>query len=175
MLGLLDTPNAGSGIPQSAPGHDRRGHTTDHRSPRNSNGIGCHYRASYLLQRLEQEGVQHVFGVPGDYVLRFYQVLSESPLTRIGTTREDTAAFAADAYARVHGLGAVAVTYGVGALNVVNANAKSSPVVVISGAPGLKQQLEDPLIHHRFGPADCCRCWGFPFDYGRRADRQLPP
>jgi TPP-dependent 2-oxoacid decarboxylase len=112
--------------------------------------------ARYLLQRLEQEGVQHVFGVPGDYVLRFYQVLSESPLAHVGTTREDTAAFAADGYARIRGLGVVAVTYGVGALNVVNAvagaHAESSPVVVISGAPGLKQQREDPMIHHRFGP-----------------------
>jgi TPP-dependent 2-oxoacid decarboxylase len=112
--------------------------------------------ARYLLQRLEQEGVRHVFGVPGDYVLRFYQVLSESSLAHVGTTREDTAAFAADGYARIRGLGAAAVTYGVGALNVVNAvagaHAESSPVVVISGAPGLKQQREDPMIHHRFGP-----------------------
>ena len=50
----------------------------------------------------------------------------------------------------------VAVTYGVGALNVVNAvagaHAESSPVVVISGAPGVREQHEDPLIHHRFGP-----------------------
>jgi indolepyruvate decarboxylase len=100
--------------------------------------------------------VRHVFGVPGDYVLKFYDELVKSPLEHIGTTREDTAAFAADGYARVHGLGVLAVTYGVGALNVVNAvagaHAESSPVVVISGAPGVREQREDPLIHHRFGP-----------------------
>lgn len=112
--------------------------------------------AGYLLQRLHDSGVEHVFGVPGDYVLGFYRRLADSPLRHIGTTREDTAAFAADGYARCRGIGALAVTYGVGALNVVNAvagaNAESSPVVVISGAPGIAEQRRDPLIHHRFGP-----------------------
>ena len=110
----------------------------------------------YLLARLKEAGVDHVFGVPGDYVLRFYDRLCRSDIRHVGTTREDTAAFAADGYARTRGLGALAVTYGVGALNVVNAvagaNAESSPVVVISGAPGVAEQRDDPQIHHRFGP-----------------------
>ena len=110
----------------------------------------------YLLGRLQANGVKHVFGVPGDYVLRFYDQLVRSSIAHIGTTREDTAAFAADGYARCQGLGALAVTYGVGALNVVNAVAgafaESSPVVVISGAPGVQEQRSDPMIHHRFGP-----------------------
>ena len=110
----------------------------------------------YLLDRLQHMGVEHIFGVPGDYILRFYQALSQSSITHVGTTREDTAAFAADGYARSRGIGALAVTYGVGALNVVNAVAgafaESSPVVVISGAPGVSEQKEDPLLHHRFGP-----------------------
>lgn len=110
----------------------------------------------YLLKRLADEGVTHVFGVPGDYVLGFYDLLVHSEIKHVGTTREDTAAFAADGYARIKGMGALAVTYGVGALNVVNAvagaYAESSPVIVISGAPGLGEQLGDPLIHHRFGP-----------------------
>lgn len=111
---------------------------------------------SYLLQQLARSGANHVFGVPGDYVLRFYDLLIHSSIQHVGTTREDTAAFAADGYARCRGIGALAVTYGVGALNVVNAVAgafaESSPVVVISGAPGVREQREDPLIHHRFGP-----------------------
>src|ERR671925_25391 len=98
----------------------------------------------YLLRRLEDAGVTHVFGVPGDYVLKFYDELARSPLEHVGTTREDTAAFAADGYARCRGLGALAVTYGVGALNVVNAvagaHAESSPVVVISSAPGVRER-----------------------------------
>jgi len=111
---------------------------------------------AYLLQRLHAAGIEHVFGVPGDYILRFYDALVRSPLRHVGTTREDTGAFAADGYARVRGLGALAVTYGVGALNVVNAvagaHAESSPIVVISGAPGVREQRENPMIHHRFGP-----------------------
>ncbi len=111
---------------------------------------------SYLLEKLHAAGVAHLFGVPGDYILKFYDQIVRSPIRHVGTTREDTAAFAADGYARCRGLGACAVTYGVGALNVVNAiagaHAESSPVVVISGAPGLREQRDDPLIHHRFGP-----------------------
>jgi len=110
----------------------------------------------YLLKRLYDTGVKHIFGVPGDYVLGFYDLMVKSPIQHIGTTREDTAAFAADGYARCVGMGALAVTYGVGALNTVNAiagaYAESSPVVVISGAPGVREQRDDPLIHHRFGP-----------------------
>jgi len=111
---------------------------------------------SYLLYALKQAGVDHVFGVPGDYILAFYDMLSKSDIQLVGTTREDTAAFAADGYARNRGIGALAVTYGVGALNTVNAiagaYAESSPVVIISGAPGVKEQRDDPLLHHRFGP-----------------------
>jgi indolepyruvate decarboxylase len=110
----------------------------------------------YLLMRLHEAGARHIFGVPGDYVLRFYEEITRSPIQHVGTTREDTAAFAADGYARCLGLGALAVTYGVGALSVVNAiagaHAESSPVVVISGAPGVRERREDPLLHHRFGP-----------------------
>lgn len=110
----------------------------------------------YLLKRLHDAGVEHIFGVPGDYVLGFYDLMIKSPVRHIGTTREDSAAFAADGYARCRGMGALAVTYGVGALNTVNAiagaYAESSPVVIISGAPGVREQRDDPLIHHRFGP-----------------------
>ena len=56
-------------------------------------------------------------------------------------------------YARIRGLGVVCITYGVGALKVINttaqAYAEKSPVVVISGAPGLKEQVKNPLLHHK--------------------------
>jgi indolepyruvate decarboxylase len=112
--------------------------------------------AHYLIKRLSDYQVQHIFGIPGDYVLSFVNELNQSPIQYIGTTREESAAFAADGYARCKGIGALVVTYGVGALNTVNAvagaYAESSPVVVISGAPGVKEQQDDPLLHHRFGP-----------------------
>lgn len=109
--------------------------------------------AEYLIDRLIAADVRHVFGIPGDYVLKLYDRLSRSPLKVINTCDEQGAGFAADAYARIRGLGAVCVTYGVGALKLVNTTAQAyaerSPVVVISGAPGLAQQAGNPLLHHK--------------------------
>ncbi|HVJ68584.1 MAG TPA: thiamine pyrophosphate-binding protein, partial [Caulifigura sp.] len=107
----------------------------------------------YLINRLWDYGVRDVFGIPGDFVLGFYGMLEESPLRVIGATREDNAGYAADAYARVHGLGACCVTYCVGGLSTCNsiagAFAEKSPVVVISGAPGIAERRNDPLLHHK--------------------------
>ncbi|MBS0264316.1 MAG: alpha-keto acid decarboxylase family protein [Planctomycetes bacterium] len=125
------------------------------RSPRGSAGrrtdppsIG-----EYLIKRLQDYGIAHVFGIPGDFVLQFYAMLTESPLQVVGCTREDNAGFAADGYARVHGMGAVCVTFSVGGLSMCNsiagAFAEKSPVVVISGAPGVDERRSDPLLHHR--------------------------
>ena len=98
----------------------------------------------YLIRRLRDYGVRDVFGIPGDYVLAFYDMLEKSPLRLVGCTREDCAGFAADAYARVNGIGAVCVTYCVGGLSLCNsiagAYAEKSPVVVISGSPGLRER-----------------------------------
>ena len=107
----------------------------------------------YLISRLADYGIQHVFGLPGDYVLAFYSMLEHSEIKLVSCTREDCAGFAADAYARVHGMGAVCVTYGVGGLSLANsiagAYAEQSPVIVISGATGLKERVNNPLLHHR--------------------------
>jgi len=107
----------------------------------------------YLIQRLQDYGLEHVFGIPGDFVLQFYSMLSESPIEVVGCTREDNAGYAADAYARVHGMGATCVTFSVGGLSMCNsiagAYAEKSPVVVISGAPGVDERRSDPLLHHR--------------------------
>ncbi len=106
----------------------------------------------YLIRRLGEEGVGHVFGVPGDYVLTFFKQLEKSPLKVINTCDEQGAGFAADAYARIKGIGAVCITYCVGGLKVTNtvaqAYAERSPVVVISGAPGRAERLRNPLLHH---------------------------
>lgn len=95
----------------------------------------------YLIQQLYAHGVRHVFGIPGDYVLGFYDQLAKSKLQLINTCDEQGAGFAADAYARVRGLGVVCVTYCVGGLKVANTTAEAfaekSPVVIISGAAKL--------------------------------------
>src|SRR5438067_4614814 len=107
----------------------------------------------YLISRLRAFGVEHVFGIPGDYVLGFYEQLVHSELRVITTCDEQGAGFAADAYARVSGLGVVCITYCVGGLKVANTTAEAfaekSPVVVISGAPGVKEREKNPLLHHK--------------------------
>ena len=109
--------------------------------------------SEYLISRLADYGVGHVFGVPGDYVLQFYQQLENSPLRVINTCDEQGAGFAADAYARLRGLGVVCVTYCVGGLKVANTTAQAfaekSPLVVISGSPGLNERHKNPLLHHK--------------------------
>ena len=115
----------------------------------------------YLIQRLAAHGVRHVFGIPGDYVLGFYDQLLASDLEIVTTCDEQGAGFAADAYARLNGLGVVCVTYCVGGLKVVNpiagAFAEKSPVVVISGAPGMREREKNPLLHHKVREFDTQR------------------
>jgi TPP-dependent 2-oxoacid decarboxylase len=108
----------------------------------------------YLIQSIYDHGVRHIFGVPGDFVLGFYQQLNQyNKLKIINTCDEQGAGFAADAYARLNGLGVVCITYCVGGLKVVNATAQAfaekSPLVVISGAPGIKERTKRPLLHHK--------------------------
>jgi indolepyruvate decarboxylase len=107
----------------------------------------------YLIRRLAEEGIGHVFGLPGDYVLSLFKKFEDSPLRTINTSDEQGAGFAADAYARMRGLGVVCITYAVGGLKVTNAVAQAfaerSPVVVISGAPGVAERLRNGLLHHK--------------------------
>lgn len=131
--------------------HSPRKVSTKHSAIKNNGNI--HTIGSYLIQRLQDYELSDLFGIPGDFVLQFYGMLEESPIRVIGTTREDNAGYAADGYARVNGLGAVCVTYCVGGLSLCNsiagAYAEKSPVIVISGAPGMDERETDPLLHHR--------------------------
>jgi TPP-dependent 2-oxoacid decarboxylase len=112
----------------------------------------------YLIERLLDGGARHVFGVPGDYVLGFFKKLTDSPLKVVNTCDEQGAGFAADAYGRLTGLGAVCVTYGVGGLKVTNTTAEAYaervPVLVISGAPGTRDRYKNPMLHHKVSQFD---------------------
>ncbi|MFN4259492.1 MAG: alpha-keto acid decarboxylase family protein [Gemmataceae bacterium] len=109
----------------------------------------------YLIERFQKLGVGHVFGIPGDYVLTFFKMIEDSGMQLVGTTNELCAGYAADAYARLEGLGVVCVTYGPGALSMTNAAAcawaERSPLVILSGAPGLREQKRHRLLHHTIG------------------------
>lgn len=106
----------------------------------------------YLIDSLQKAGLEDIFGIPGDYVINFFSMLEQSPINIIGTCSEQGAAFAADAYARVNGFGALCITYCVGGLNTINAvagaYAEKAPLIVISGAPGLAEHNSGYLLHH---------------------------
>jgi indolepyruvate decarboxylase len=107
----------------------------------------------YLINQLYSLNVKHIFGIPGDYVLGFYDQLSNSKIKTITTCDEQGAGFAADAYARINGIGAVCVTYCVGGLKLLNttaeAYAEKSAVVIISGSPGISERKNLSLLHHK--------------------------
>jgi TPP-dependent 2-oxoacid decarboxylase len=111
--------------------------------------------AEYLLIRLKEIGVDHLFGVPGDFVLGFFNQVLKSGIKYVGTCNELNAAYAADGYARIHGIGAFSSTYGVGELSAVNgvagAFAERVPVVVITGSPATVNFRTRPLLHHTLG------------------------
>eukprot|EP00796_Vickermania_ingenoplastis_P007360 gene7360-biopygen4952 len=115
--------------------------------------VGC-----YLLDRLAEVGVQDIFGVPGDFNLRFLDDLMTHPVNWIGSANELNAAYAADGYARQRGIGALVTTYGVGELSAINGIAgcasESVPVISIVGAPPYKLQDKRYLIHHSLGDGD---------------------
>jgi indolepyruvate decarboxylase len=116
--------------------------------------------ADYLLTRLKQLKVTEVFQIPGDYVKHFTQALEDfDGVEAIGAVNELDAAYAADAYGRTRGLGAVSLQYGVSTFSALNAIAGAyvelSPVVVISAAPGADTRqmtrMYNVLYHHSTG------------------------
>ena len=107
----------------------------------------------FLLRRLHEAGIRHIFGVPGDYNLEFMQQLEDrGDPAWIGNCNELNGAYAADGYARIHGLGALVVTYGVGSLSAMNgiagAYSEHVPVICICGSLPLRSRERSELMHH---------------------------
>ena len=107
----------------------------------------------FLLRRLREVGIRHLFGVPGDYNLEFMQQLEEADAPAwIGNCNELNGSYAADGYARLNGLAALVVTHGVGALSALNGIAGACcehvPVICICGTVPLKCLDRGLLMHH---------------------------
>jgi len=107
----------------------------------------------FLLSRLQEAGVRHLFGVPGDYNLELLQQLQDTgTLKWIGTCSELNASYAADGYARLNGLGALLVTNGVGALSAINgvggSYSEHVPVICIVGSIPLRSIERRLGMHH---------------------------
>ncbi len=109
----------------------------------------------FLVAYLQKLGVTHLFGIPGDLVLRLFLRFGQRRGLRIVTlSHEPGVGFAADGYARATGrIGVACVTYGAGGHNMVNPVAGSFservPVLVLSGGPGEGERKLGTLIHHQ--------------------------
>lgn len=116
---------------------------------------------SFLFDYIRAKGATHVFGIPGDFALPTFRWLEQSGLGIVTLTHEPSVGFAADGYARVHGLGVALVTYCVGGLNMLNsvacAYAEKSPLLVISGGPSPTDRKADALLHHKVRTFDTQR------------------
>jgi acetolactate synthase-1/2/3 large subunit len=95
--------------------------------------------AGLLLQYLESEGVEYIFGVPGTALVPLFAAINnQKAIKPILTKHEEGAAFMADGYARVSGgIGVCYATSGPGATNLVtgvaNAYMDNVPLLVITG------------------------------------------
>jgi indolepyruvate decarboxylase len=77
--------------------------------------------ADYIVERLAAEGIDHCFGVAGDYVFPICDAVDGSTKIKwIGCSNELNASYAADGYARIRGAAMLATTYGVGELSALN-------------------------------------------------------
>src|SRR6478735_9737030 len=109
---------------------------------------------TFLFDQLWNQGVRHIFGIPGDFVLNLYEALEDDARFRlIRLSHEPPVGFAADGTARMAGgLGVCCVTYGAGGLNMINAvacaYAEESPIVVLTGGPGRIEKRADMPVHH---------------------------
>jgi indolepyruvate decarboxylase len=108
-----------------------------------------------LLTALRDHGAGELFGIPGDFALPLFDQIERSRILPLYTmSHEPGVGFAADAAARHRGgLGVAVVTYGAGALNLVNAvagaYAERVPLVVISGAPAAHEAASGLQLHHQ--------------------------
>ena len=94
--------------------------------------------AHWLVQALEAEGVDTLFGYPGGTIMPFYDALHGASLRHVLVRHEQGAAFAANGYARASGrVGVCVATSGPGASNLVTGIADamfdSVPMVVLTG------------------------------------------
>lgn len=117
----------------------------------------------FFIRRLHEAGIGHIFGVPGDFTLQFLQQLADRGEPEwVGCCNELNASYAADGYARIHGLSALSVTFGVGALSAINgiagAYSEHVPLICICGSLPQRAIERRTMMHHTLGDG-----WRNPF------------
>lgn len=111
--------------------------------------------AEYLWKRLAELGLRSVHGVPGDYSLTLLDYIKPANIHWVGNANELNAGYAADGYARIKGIGAIATSFGVGELSAINAiggaYTERAPVVHIVGTAPVAAQKAGACLHHSLG------------------------
>jgi acetolactate synthase-1/2/3 large subunit len=93
--------------------------------------------ADLMVQCLENEGVDYVFGIPGEENIRFVRAVDSSRITYVLTRHEQAASFMAETFGRITGrAGVCSSTLGPGAINLLlgtaDATTNSTPLVALS-------------------------------------------
>src|SRR5579862_3422891 len=104
--------------------------------------------AQLIVRCLENEGVTHVFGIPGEENIQLVQALSSSPIRYVLVRHEQAASFMAEVYGRLTGAaGVCSATLGPGAINLLlgtaDATTNSTPVVALSAQVGMNRAFKE--------------------------------
>jgi indolepyruvate decarboxylase len=108
----------------------------------------------FLLEKLKRLHISRVYGIPGDFVIKFFKLLEDDADLELCTfSHEQAVGFAAVADARASRKPAAAVvTYGPGILNTFNAvacaYAERTPLITVVGGPPIKDRANDFFLHH---------------------------
>src|SRR5246500_1994310 len=110
----------------------------------------------HVLSRFDELGISTLFGVAGDFAFPIEDAIVALPgIDWVGCCNELNASYAADGYARIHGIAALNTTYGVGELSAISgiagAYAEHLPVFHLVGMPNLPAQSGHALVHHTLG------------------------
>jgi acetolactate synthase-1/2/3 large subunit len=104
--------------------------------------------ADLIVRCLENEGVTHVFGIPGEENIHLVEALSRSSIRYVLVRHEQAASFMAEVYGRLTGnAGVCSATLGPGAINlllgVADATTNSTPVVALSAQVGMNRSFKE--------------------------------
>jgi acetolactate synthase I/II/III large subunit len=104
--------------------------------------------AELIVECLENEGVTHVFGIPGEENIRLIEALSKSSIDYVLTRHEQGASFMAETYGRLTGrAGVCSATLGPGAINLLlgtaDATTNSTPLIALSAQVGMARSFKE--------------------------------
>ncbi|HEX3955589.1 MAG TPA: acetolactate synthase large subunit [Trebonia sp.] len=104
--------------------------------------------AELIVDCLENEGVTHVFGIPGEENIRLVEAISRSSIQYVLTRHEQGASFMAETYGRLTGrAGVCSATLGPGAINLLlgtaDATTNSTPLIALSAQVGMNRSFKE--------------------------------